>query len=54
LSFTAEAVDGNVDLNWVTASELNNDYFNIEYSKDGNSFTSVITRTGAGNSTEKK
>jgi hypothetical protein len=53
LSFTAEAVDGNVDLNWVTASELNNDYFNIEYSKDGNSFTSVITRTGAGNSTEK-
>lgn len=53
LSFTAEAVDGNVDLNWVTASELNNDYFNVEYSTDGNSFTSVITRTGAGNSTEK-
>jgi hypothetical protein len=53
LSFTAEAVDGNVDLNWVTASELNNDYFNIEYSKDGSYFTPVITRTGAGNSTEK-
>ena len=53
LSFTAEAADGNVDLNWVTASELNNHYFNVEYSKDGSSFTSVIIRTGAGNSAEK-
>jgi hypothetical protein len=53
LSFTAEAAAGNVDLNWVTASEINNDYFNVEYSKDGSSFTSVIVKVGAGNSTEK-
>jgi hypothetical protein len=53
LSFTAEAVDGNVELNWVTASEINNDYFDVEYSIDGSSFTSVIKRIGAGNSTEK-
>ena len=53
LSFTAEAAAVNVELNWVTASELNNDYFNVEYSKDGSSFTSVIVKVGAGNSTEK-
>jgi hypothetical protein len=53
LSFTAAAAAGNVELNWVTASELNNDYFNVEYSKDGSSFRSVIIKVGAGNSTEK-
>jgi hypothetical protein len=52
LSFTAEAVADNVELNWVTASEINNNYFNVEYSRDGYSFTSIIKRTGAGNSAE--
>jgi hypothetical protein len=37
-------------LNWVTASELNNDYFTIERSFDGISFIPIGTVEGAGNS----
>ncbi|MFT5348183.1 MAG: hypothetical protein ACI9M3_001221, partial [Bacteroidia bacterium] len=50
LRFTAEVEDGHVQLNWVTASEINNDYFNIEHSTDGVIFTSVNKIRGAGNS----
>jgi hypothetical protein len=50
LSFTAEIEDGHVKLNWVTASEINNDYFNIEHSLDGINFTTISRIKGAGNS----
>jgi hypothetical protein len=50
LSFTAEVEDGHVQLKWITASEINNDYFNIEHSKDGVIFTSINKIRGAGNS----
>jgi hypothetical protein len=52
LSFTASIQDAHVELNWVTASENNNDYFNVERSADGMNFTSIITVDGAGNSAE--
>lgn len=40
-----------VDLKWATASELNNDYFTIERSPDGKTFTEILRQHGAGNST---
>jgi hypothetical protein len=37
-------------LTWSTASEENNDYFNIEKTKDGKDWSSIMTENGAGNS----
>jgi hypothetical protein len=39
-----------VDINWQTASEINNDYFTVEKSINGIDFTPVATVDGAGNS----
>jgi len=50
LYFTAECENDAVRLEWATASETNNDYFLIERSNDGLSWTSVGTVDGAGNS----
>ena len=52
LSFSAALNDKkDVDLNWVTATEINNDYFTVECSKDGRtSFKEILEVDGAGNS----
>ncbi len=50
ISFDATPVDNTVDLTWVTASEHNNNYFNIERSKDGIKFENVKQISGSGNS----
>jgi hypothetical protein len=42
------------DLNWVTASENNNDYFSVERSTDGRTFASIGQVKGAGTTTEKQ
>jgi hypothetical protein len=42
-----------IRLNWSTAIEVNNDFFEIEYSKNGIDFKSVTTIKGAGNSYKK-
>lgn len=42
-----------VNLEWQTASELNNDAFEVERSKDGFDFTSVARVNGAGTTTGK-
>ena len=42
--------DGVVQLNWETSSEINNDYFVVEKSLDGVSFTEVDRVDGMGNS----
>lgn len=39
-----------VDLNWTTLSEINNDYFSIEKSKDATNWDVLSTINGAGNS----
>jgi hypothetical protein len=39
-----------VALNWVTATEINNDYFTIQRSVDGLVFEDIEEITGAGNS----
>ncbi|MBK9046462.1 MAG: T9SS type A sorting domain-containing protein [Bacteroidetes bacterium] len=51
LSFEAIKSGNNVDLIWRTASEINNDYFTIQKSKNGYEFEDIATVDGAGNST---
>lgn len=48
LKFDADIIDNNIRLNWSTASELNNDYFTIQHSTDGKSFTNITTISGNG------
>jgi hypothetical protein len=50
LSFTAKEVGQNVKVNWETATEINNDYFSLERSSDGQNFLQIATVDGAGNS----
>lgn len=51
--FAAELVgDNSVLLSWETYTEINNDFFTIEHSSDGKSFTEVGTVKGAGNSVD--
>ena len=48
--FTAHCDGNNVNLKWTTASEINNNFFSVEHSKDGKTFEVVNTVKGAGNS----
>ncbi len=50
LSFNAEVKDKNVNVNWKTASETNNDYFIIEKSYDGTNWTKATESKAIGNS----
>ncbi len=50
LSFSAKPNGDQVDLEWSTATEINNDYFTIERSYDGIEFSGLLTEKGAGNS----
>jgi len=54
ISFNAEVADNHaVELSWQTASEINNDFFTIEKSKDAKDWKEVKIIDGAGNSSEK-
>lgn len=51
LNLTAQQSGNNVLLNWSTAQELNNSYFEVQRSADGNTnWNTVATVKGAGNS----
>jgi hypothetical protein len=50
LSFTAIPKNKKVELNWQTATEINNDYFTIERSATGENFSPIATIDAAGNS----
>lgn len=54
LGFEARLVDegASVQCNWQTASELNNDFFTIERSADGQQWSAIGTVDGAGTSSE--
>lgn len=52
-SFYATPLDGSVRLNWSTASETRNDYFTVERSADGLSWT-TLQRVDASGSPERK
>jgi hypothetical protein len=49
-SFTAEVVRDGVQLDWITATELDNDLFVVERSTDGEAFHTIGTLEGAGTS----
>lgn len=42
-----------VEISWSTLHEVNNDYFTIEFSEDGNNFTSLYKIPSYGNSQQK-
>lgn len=50
LGLSAELYRENVLIKWITAQEINNDYFGIEKSMDGRRFTEIGRISGAGNS----
>jgi hypothetical protein len=50
IEFKAIQQNHEVLLNWVTASEINNNYFTIEKSRNGENWESVQQISGAGNS----
>ncbi len=55
LYFTANCENKNAKLNWATGSEQNCDFFSVERSNDGISFSPIGIVAGSGNSsTEKK
>lgn len=51
ISFTAKIIEEQTQLEWVTAAEINNDYFTIEKSADGINFNTFLKIDGVGNST---
>lgn len=51
-SFTAEMVDGKINLQWVTASEINNSGFEVQMSYDNISFNKIDFVQGYGTSSE--
>ncbi len=52
LSFDVELAKGGVAANWRTSAEINNDYFTLERSLDGEKFVEAARVPGAGNSTD--
>lgn len=50
--FDAQSKDDMVELAWTTATELNNDFFQIEHSRDGIQFDAVGKVKGVGTTTE--
>ncbi len=54
LSFDAELENNRVLVDWVTTSEINNDYFSVERSSDGLNYEEIGKVYGAGNSSETR
>lgn len=52
--FNAQVQNNTVVVDWATASQKNNDYFNIERSLDGNTFENLAEVDGLGNSQSYK
>jgi len=53
-SFSANVLGGSVVLNWTTATEVNNQGFEIQRSEDGISFNNIAFVPGFGTTTEPK
>lgn len=52
ISFTAECQDQQVNLEWSTSSELNNESFTLQRSADGETWVEIGRLPGAGNSNQ--
>lgn len=53
LSFDGKQIENKILLTWVTASELNNERFDVEKSNDGKEFRKIGTVEGNGTSSEQ-
>ena len=53
-SFTARVIDGAIQLQWITESEINNAAFILERSTDNENFTQISEIPGSGNSNTRK
>lgn len=53
IAFTGELNGSYVVLNWATATETENDYFQVERSTDGATYEAIAQVTGAGDSQEE-
>ena len=53
IEFTGRKSEENVHLMWKTASELDNDYFDIEHSNNGRNFKTIGTVFGSGTTDEQ-
>jgi hypothetical protein len=54
ISFQGKLVQSTANLEWTTASEINNDYFTIWKSRNGIDYKKFDSVKGAGNSTQKE
>jgi|GEM_PF-5252779 len=54
IDFSADLINGKVELSWQTATEINNEYFLIEKTRDGKTFELVTRVEGAGTILEKQ
>jgi len=54
ISFSGSLVEGNIELNWETASEQNNKGFEIQRTVNGSEWSAIGFVAGAGNSTTSK
>ncbi len=52
IDFSADCKENAVIIHWTTASETNNDFFTLEKSFDGKTFSPVSTLKGSGTTTE--
>jgi len=52
--FTGTLKGNDVELKWQTVTETNNDFFEVQYSRNGENFSSIGRVNGAGNSNEVK
>lgn len=52
LSFSAECSQGSAEVHWTTGTELNNDYFELQASTDGEHYRTIHTQPGSGNSND--
>jgi hypothetical protein len=53
-SFTGKFVSDRIDLTWIVASEINNEYFTVERSFDGVNYSEIGRVSGSKNSTSDK
>ncbi|MET4107013.1 T9SS type A sorting domain-containing protein [Hymenobacter sp. UYP22] len=53
VSFSAKVKNNQVALNWETAAELNNKHFEVQRSRDGRSFETVLIREGKGTTSSR-
>jgi FG-GAP-like repeat/Secretion system C-terminal sorting domain len=53
LQFQGQQLERRIDLFWTTQSEINNDYFNVERSIDGQAFEYIGSVDGAGNTIDQ-